>query len=386
MDPRIAYFSDVIQAAGICIQVGAPALLVGEPGNAKTSIVEALFTQLCESYHTSIAALHEPPYYGGYPLPSNGKGEIGDRYVALIPNRWVLDLVQASERGRVGIFLDELSSAPPATRAAALRGILAGVWGEVAIPHLSTVAAMNPPEMAESGYELSAPLANRFVHLKWEPPVAWWNAQQVADFPPPADLKLLPAEWKRAGIPKAKGYVGGFAEKFAGNIQSCPDAAEQRSGPWPSFRTWHWARDLLGACLALGHSFTDDVVTILIAGCVGPGVAREFLAYCQEINLPDPEALLRNPKSLQLPKRNDRAFAVLNSVTSAVLSHNTKERWKAGAEIIAIAAEAGRKDTAAAAARTLFSNMPDGIQSSALKQLDPFIELFQQVGMMTKAG
>lgn len=40
--------------------------------------------------------------------------------------------------------------------------------GAYALPDtVRIVAAANPPDVAASGWELSAPLANRFVHIQW---------------------------------------------------------------------------------------------------------------------------------------------------------------------------------------------------------------------------
>jgi hypothetical protein len=43
-------------------------------------------------------------------------------------------------------------------------------------PGVSVVAAANPPEQAAGGWELSAPLADRFCHLDWAP-----SGRSIAD-------------------------------------------------------------------------------------------------------------------------------------------------------------------------------------------------------------
>ena len=40
-------------------------------------------------------------------------------------------------------------------------------------------------------------------------------------------------------------------------MQACPDQAELRAGPWPSYRTWTWAYRMLGACFSLGLTPVD---------------------------------------------------------------------------------------------------------------------------------
>jgi len=46
--------------------------------------------------------------------------------------------------------------------------VLERVVGDVTLPEdVSVIAAANPPEQAAGGWDLSAPLANRFCHLEW---------------------------------------------------------------------------------------------------------------------------------------------------------------------------------------------------------------------------
>ena len=53
-------------------------------------------------------------------------------------------------------------------QAALLRVVLERVVGDLELPaDVAVVAAANPPEQAADGWDLSAPLANRFCHLEW---------------------------------------------------------------------------------------------------------------------------------------------------------------------------------------------------------------------------
>jgi len=83
----------------------------------------------------------------------------------MAPPDWAVRLVQA---GKGLLFLDELSTAPPAVQAALLRLVLERRVGALHLPPgVRIVAAANPRSSAADGWELSAPLANRFVHLQW---------------------------------------------------------------------------------------------------------------------------------------------------------------------------------------------------------------------------
>lgn len=97
----------------------------------------------------------------------------------------------------------------------------------------------------------------------------------------------------------------------------------------------------------------SDVDLALCTGCVGQGPALEFLTWIQEMDLPDPEELLRNPAGFTLPPRGDRAYAVLAGVVSAAVNNLTADRWTAAWRILAQAADQGGADVAAGAARAL---------------------------------
>jgi hypothetical protein len=381
----MADFDETIHAVGVAIQARVPVLLQGAPGVAKTAIVQALLAQLCDEVHTSIVALHEPAEYGGFPVPieetvttgTNGSAEThAARRVMLVPNDWAIRLAAAE---RPGLFLDELTGGAPATRAAAMRGIHEGVWGAQKIENLATVAAQNPPEYAEGGYDLSAPLANRFCHVDWQMPAAWWVSKLLAGFPPP-QAQRLPERWRERHWPQARALLAAYASHQPTLMQQMPEEASRRSGPWPSYRSWTMATELVAASSSVGWGLEHGVTLQLVAGCVGTGPAMQFLTYSRELDLPDPEELLRNPGGLVLPARGDRAYAVLTAVVSAVLADNTPKRWTAGFEVLAAAHKQNRKDVAASACKTLAENRPAGAAVPAV--VDEFIPTLKDAAML----
>jgi hypothetical protein len=374
-------FEAKIKALSLCIQTGVPALLEGGVGEAKTAIVSVLFRKWCDDHALSIVALNQPTEYGGFPV--RDPHVIEEPVVDMVPLRWLRRLSKAQ---RPGLFLDEFSNGAPATRSATMRGVTDGVWGEIAIKNLSTVVAMNPPEIAESGYELSAPLANRFCHLGWEMPVAYWNQQHIAGFPEPDCGDKLPKDWEKH-MPWARTLVAAFANARPDAIVKMPEEAALRSKPFPTFRSWTMAEKLLAGCKALGYGLGDtrgalphDVLAMCVAGCVGPGAGLEFVNYVGELDLPDPEVVLANPDSLKLPDRGDRAFAVLTAVVSAVLANNTPKRWNAGWAVLAKATTQQRPDIAASSARLLAQNRPG--DTKLPKEVSAFVPILKAAGII----
>ena len=403
-------FESKIKALSLCIQTRVPALLEGGVGEGKTAIVNALFKKWCDDWQTSIVALHEPTEYGGYPVPSGTstgvdaaidrlaralgaklnvdlgavQAEMGhEAGVRMLPLAWVGRLSHAK---RPGLFLDEFSNGAPATRSATMRGVLDGVWGETKIGNLSTVVAMNPPEIAESGYELSAPLSNRFCHLGWDMPVAYWNQQHIAGFPDPDGGAELPKDWEK-NLPWARTMVAAFANAKPSAIVLMPAEASLRSKPFPTYRSWTMAERLIAGCKALGYGVGDtkgalphDVLVQCVGGCVGPGAGMEFLQYISELDLPDPELVLANPDSLKLPERGDRAFAVLTFVVAVVLANNTPKRWNAGWAVLAKATTQNRPDVAASSARLLAQNRPG--DTKLPKEVSAFVPILKAAGII----
>lgn len=386
-------FEAKIKALSLCIQTRVPALLEGGVGEAKTAIVGALFRKWCDDYALSIVALHEPTEYGGFPVPDVPvKGKDGDhlvegRCVDMVPLRWLRRLSKAK---RPGLFLDEFSNGAPATRSATMRGVTDGVWGEVEIKNLATVVAMNPPEIAESGYELSAPLSNRFCQLGWDMPVSYWNDAHIAGFPDPDGGAALPSDeknhWEKH-LPWARTMVAAFANARPDAIVKMPQEAALRSKPFPTFRSWTMAERLIAACKAIGYGVGDtrgalphDVLVQCVGGCVGPGAGLEFVQYISELDLPDPEVVLANPESLKLPDRGDRAFAVLTAVVSVVLANNTPKRWNAGWAVLAKATTQQRPDVAASSARLLAQNRPG--DTKLPKEVSAFVPILKAAGII----
>jgi hypothetical protein len=91
----------------------------------------------------------------------------------------------------------------------------------------------------------------------------------------------------------------------------------------------------------------SSVRSLLVIGCIGVGAAGEFLTYAANLDLPDAEALLRDPASLIVPsERGDKVYAIAASVWAATKNNNTVQRWVACGDILAKIAEANHADIA----------------------------------------
>src|SRR6202046_5077042 len=188
-----------VEALGVAVAARVPVLLWGAPGTGKTSAIRAMAQAMGLPCETVIASIREPSDFAGLPIVVGGD-------VVFAPPAWARRLAEA---GRGLLFLDELSTAPPAVQAALLRVVLERAVGDLTLPEeIAVVAAANPPEQAADGWDLSAPLANRLCHLSWD-----IDPRAVADglaggWVPPV-VPALPEGWQAEEI-LSRGLVAAF--------------------------------------------------------------------------------------------------------------------------------------------------------------------------------
>ncbi|MGW2989719.1 AAA family ATPase [Streptomyces goshikiensis] len=352
-----------LEALSLAVAADLPVLLWGEPGIGKT----AALTQLAESLDlpltTVIASVHEPSDFSGLPVIGDDPAVQG---VPMAPPDWAVRLVRA---GRGLLFLDELSTAPPAVQAALLRLVLERRIGALRLPPgVRIVAAANPRSSAADGWELSPPLANRFVHLQWT------HDHEVV-------VRGLGGTWPRATLPRlaperltgavdlARRAVCGLLTTRPTLVHRLPSGESGRGGPWPSPRSWDMTLRLIAFATAAGSS--REVLSLLVRGSVGDGPGLELLAGLDRMELPDPEELLGDPAGAALPERGDLRQAALDGVVEAVRRRPERSRWDAAWTLLVRALETGAPDlvvvpaTALAALRRAEWDVPEAIERLA---------------------
>ena len=204
----------------------------------------------------------------------------------------------------------------------------------------------------------------------------------LAGFPAPS-IPKLPKDWK-GGIPEQRAIMVAFLRKMPHLIMGVPENVLDKGKAWPSPRSWTMAATLSAAARSVHNA---DAEMRLMMGCVGDGVILEFLNWRKELDLPDPEGLLANPRSYQHSSRGDLAFAILGSVVAAFLRKPTQDRFNASWEIIGRAVEAGGADVAAIHAMTLAQNRKDQDGNdievqSILKRVEKLAPLMRAAGLI----
>ena len=338
---------DQLEALTLAVAADLPVLLWGEPGIGKTAALTQLAAALDLPLTTVIASVHEPSDFSGLPVVGDDPATQG---VPMAPPDWAVRLVRA---GRGLLFLDELSTAPPAVQAALLRLVLERRIGALRLPPgVRIVAAANPRSSAADGWELSPPLANRFVHLQWT------HDHDVV-------VRGLGGTWPRATLPRldprklpeavdfARRAVCGLLAARPTLVHRLPTGETQRGGPWPSPRSWDMTLSLIAFATAAGSS--RDVLSSLVRGTVGDGPGLELLASLDRLDLPDPEDVLADPAGAVLPERGDLRQAVLDGVVAAVRTRPERARWDSAWAVLVRALETGAPDLVVVPATTLAS-------------------------------
>ncbi|MFB7851332.1 AAA family ATPase [Streptomyces sp. NPDC056053] len=352
-----------LEALTLAVAADLPVLLWGQPGIGKTAALTRLAESLDLPLTTVIASVHEPSDFSGLPVVGDDPAEQG---VPMAPPDWAVRLVRA---GRGLLFLDELSTAPPAVQAALLRLVLERRVGALRLPSgVRIVAAANPRSSAADGWELSPPLANRFVHLQWT------HDHEVV-------VRGLGGTWPRATLPRldpgrlpqavdfARRAVCGLLTGRPALVHRLPSGETHRGGAWPSPRSWDMTLRLIAFATAAGSS--RDVLSLLVRGTVGDGPGLELLAALDRMDLPDPETLLADPAGAELPERGDLRQAALDGAVAAVRNRPEKSRWDAAWALLVRALEDGAPDVVVVPATTLASlrqedwDVPESIERLA---------------------
>lgn len=358
--------SATTEAIGVALAANEPVILWGPPGSGKSTIV----SRIAESYgwpiEVVIASIREPSDFAGLPFVVNGS-------VVLAPPRWAAALSEV-EHGIV--FFDELTTAPPTVQAALLRVPIERIVGDTRLgPGVRVVAAANRSTDALGAWELSAPTANRFCHLEWQPSAFDISDGFIGSFPDVVAPRLAD-DWTRTS-PLVRAEIGGFLRHRPGLASDLPDDPVRAGRAWPSPRTWDMAARLLAA--ARSATASDECTDLLVAGCVGAGAAHELLTWRRGLDLPDPEDVLGDPQSIKIPRRADVAFSMLAAVVAAVVAHNTPDRWASAWDVVHQFVKADKHDVAAIAARQLARNRPTGGKPPAF--VADLLPLLQDAGL-----
>ena len=301
---------------------------------------------------------------------------VTDDGVRLEPPSWAKRLHEA---GAGYLFLDELSTAPPAVQAAMLGVALERRVGDLVLPRaVQVVAAANPPERAADGWDLSPPLANRFLHIAYTPEVDGWIDGMTAGFSLPAAGHVAQPSRERTAI--ARAMVAAFIRTRPTLLDAFPTNPSASGRAWPSRRTWTMTADVLALLADDDH----DAAYLAASGLVGEGAAVEYLTWRREADLPDPADVVADPHVVRWQSLDpSRVWAILAGVVGYSTGRGTVEAWRSGWGPLAVAAQEGKGDVAAACARALLRARPANARPPA--EVRGFVGVLSDAGLMSAA-
>jgi len=338
------------RAIGIAVAAGLPVALRGRPGVGKTSMVESIAQSSRFHLEVVVGSLREPTDLAGLPIVRPDGG------IDLAAPRWALNANAASD-GALVLF-DELTTASPAVQAAMLRVVRERVVGDLQLGnHVRIIAAYNDANDC-GGYDLELPMRSRFIHISVDANVDHFcdgllNGWQPPRVSAPSTTPAVDRNWRA--------LVAAFIRARPGLLEVAPEPGS--NGGYPTPRTWELAASIGTAVDHVGED--DEVLGLLVAGCVGPGAAAEFCSFVDNLDLPDPLSLLADPSTVVEHldhRRPDRVMLVLQGLVDTVRNADNPVAWNESWQVAEHAVNAGFADLVAWTFRPLATHRPLGAE------------------------
>jgi hypothetical protein len=211
-------------------------------------------------------------------------------------------LPDAQRHGSAGVlFLDEITSAPPAVSAAAYQLILDRRLGEYQVPpHWAIFAAGNRQGDRGVTYSMPAPLANRFSHFEVETHLDDWVSWAYAN-----------------GIDERVIAFLRFRQELLFDFDPAHNPVA-----FPSPRSWEFAHRGL-------RKFEDhpELLQGTLQACVGPAAGIELTAFVNSLDqMPDLDAII-NGEPVQVPREIDLQYAVAAALVGRAIRARAGDNW-----------------------------------------------------------
>lgn len=266
-----------------CIDVKQPLFLWGQPGVGKSAITKEVAKNASLELVDLRLSLLDSVDLRGFPHMDGGR------------MHFATPIFLPTDPDSTGVlFLDEMNAAPPAVQSAAYQLVLDRRIGEYKLPDgWSIIAAGNRETDQGVTYTMPAPLANRFTHIDFEVHFDDWRSWAVANGIKPEIVNFI-------------NFRPGLLNDFD------PD---KRAFPTP--RSWEFVSRIVDGKQSL------EVERALISGSIGEGAAAELAGFLKIYrNLPNPDSVLLNPKTAEVPTDPATLYALCGALSSRASESN----------------------------------------------------------------
>lgn len=278
-------------------------LIAGSPGIGKTDIVLKACKDLGVQCRISHPVVSDPTDYKGLPFLTKEERSDGIVDVAkFLPFDDLLFLIEV--RTPTLFFLDDLGQAPASVQAAAMQLILGGrINGHKISNEVGFVAATNRREDKAGVQGILEPVKSRFVTIiTLETDEDDWGKWAFENNMPPELISFVKF------FKNNRGGIFNFKPSMSVTEQSC------------------CPRTIAGAGRMIREGLPPEVEFEVLKGAVGEAVATEFAAFLKIYrNLPDPDDVLKSPKTYKLPDaklKPDVLYALLGSIAARASKKN----------------------------------------------------------------
>lgn len=269
----------------------------GAVGVGKSSVVHQVGRELgIEVRDTIRASQMDPTDIKGFPAPNLADGTMHWLAPSFLPPTMVKGkggkMVPNDSKGI--LFLDELTSGPPAVQAACYQLMLDRKVGEYTLPDGWAIVAAGNREIDRSIVnKMPAALANRMVQINYDVDIesfVGWALNNEISAETIAFLR--------------------FRDVLLHNFQ--PDSKE---AAFATPRSWAFADKIKGFPIDMGQKLE------LLKGTVGEGPASEYVAFCDMASqLPSRDHIALDPLKAPVPESPGAQYAV-----TTMLSVGTKD-------------------------------------------------------------
>lgn len=259
--------TELVAALTHAAKARRPVFLWGGPGIGKSQIAKQVADGLDFDFFEDIRlSMMDPTSLMGIPMPSQDND--GNTVARWSPPHFYKRSTTKGNGEKAFYLFDEMNAAPQSIQAAAYQIVLDRRFGEFQLGANDFVMACGNRETDKGAtFKMPTPLMNRFIHL---------------------ELRVDFEDWQTHALSKSfDANVVGYLTFQKAELNNFDPTSASRGFPTP--RSWEFVSDLVGS----EPNLSENVITALVAGAVGEGVAIKFLQYRKTASqLPNPSDIL----------------------------------------------------------------------------------------------